>query len=294
MCDFVKINNLKTDLTNVFVHKMSWISLCDFAFTCREDSWGISEYNKYCTIFPIENIPAGSTIFITPYCIEKFMQEIHPKIRVPYIPITYCYGPVSTMAAYINDPKIITWLGQTNGDAIKFDKFTIMPLGIFSDEKVFHQKEKTLELFNKCRSTAKSDLLYMNFVVSPHGDREKIYEFFKGKPFCKTVTLSHTWRKPWEEYINDISQAKFVISPEGDMHDCYRHWEALLAGSIPIVHRSPLDKVFEDLPVVIVDNYLEITEDFLYEKYEEIHNKKYNLEKLYMGYWIKLINGKRI
>jgi hypothetical protein len=54
------------------------------------------------------------------------------------------------------------------------------------------------------------------------------------------------------------SQHAFVISPHGRGLDCYRTWEAMFAGCIPIVKRSPLDALYRDLPVAIVEDWREI------------------------------------
>lgn len=49
-----------------------------------------------------------------------------------------------------------------------------------------------------------------------------------------------------------------VISPHGRGLDCYRTWEALFMGCIVAVKRSPLDGLYEGLPVVILDDWREI------------------------------------
>ena len=98
--------------------------------------------------------------------------------------------------------------------------------------------------------------------------------------------------------------------------DCYRTWEALLVGTIPIVKRgqygisecakqylgiksgmlqlnraihAQLDKLYEQLPIVVVDEWDEITEEFLEKKHAEISSKKYNLKLLHIDYWKTLI-----
>ena len=51
----------------------------------------------------------------------------------------------------------------------------------------------------------------------------------------------------------------FVVSPHGNGLDCHRTWESLVLGNIVIVRRSPLDALYQGLPVVIVDRWEEIT-----------------------------------
>ena len=59
------------------------------------------------------------------------------------------------------------------------------------------------------------------------------------------------------------AQYMFDVSPPGHGIDCVRTWEALALGMIPIVLIShpptPLDALFNELPVVRVRNYSEIT-----------------------------------
>jgi hypothetical protein len=85
---------------------------------------------------------------------------------------------------------------------------------------------------------------------------------------------------------------KFVISPFGTGLDCYRTWEALALGCIPIVQTSPLDCLYEGLPVLIVDEWSQVTEAFLNQKYEQMRQQQYNLDALSIDYWIRLIRAR--
>jgi hypothetical protein len=59
-----------------------------------------------------------------------------------------------------------------------------------------------------------------------------------------------------------------------------------------------LNVLFENLPVVIINDYEELNETFLYEKLNEISKKKlskkkvYQFEKLRNAYWRRLILDK--
>ena len=45
---------------------------------------------------------------------------------------------------------------------------------------------------------------------------------------------------PLAEYLRRCSQAWLVWSPEGRGWDCFRHYEAAVAGSIPVMNRAPI------------------------------------------------------
>lgn len=278
----------------MFIHRNSLFNLCDFAYTSKEDQW--APFQVLSELAEPENIPEGSVIYATPWGILKFLHEIHPRIKNRYILLTYCYGPVFDVEKYINDPKIIHWFGQANSNAITFEKFTLMPLGIFATNILFEDRINTIKLLKKARELPKNNLLYMNIFLHKGQDNERdlAYALYNGKPYCKTVNLTPTWRMPFSEYIMEVGGSKFTVSPKGDMHDTYRHWESMIVGSIPVMLKGPLDKIFEDMPALIVEDYEEATESMMIKTYEEMKNKTYNMRKLYIQYWFDLINKTKI
>ena len=107
---------------------------------------------------------------------------------------------------------------------------------------------------------------------------------FLQKHYCLAVSS-----RTQEENLLDLASSKFVLCPRGNGLDCHRTWECLLMGAIPIVKTSPLDPLFEDLPVLIVRNWEDISEEFLNRQYEEMQAKAYRIEKIYAQYWLDLI-----
>jgi hypothetical protein len=90
------------------------------------------------------------------------------------------------------------------------------------------------------------------------------------------------------EYFKVLPKYKFVISPEGNGIDCHRHYEALLAGCIPIVeyNRAIIDK-YGDVPILYTYDYSEITPGYLETKYKEMINNVYDFSKLFLWYYNK-------
>jgi hypothetical protein len=131
----------------------------------------------------------------------------------------------------------------------------------------------------------KHNFVYFNVNVKTNPtERGKVVALFKDKKFCTKATA-----KPYPEYLRDLATYKFVISPHGTGLDCYRTWEALMLGCIPIVKKSCLDVLYEGLPVLIVDDWAQVTQEFLEQKYQEMSQQKYHLERLHIDYWIRLI-----
>ena len=141
----------------------------------------------------------------------------------------------------------------------------------------------------------KDRLLYFNFLqdstnkpsYTPHQYvRPRAYEALLQNGFQPIQSRQLTG------YLQELSEFKFCISPPGIGIDTHRTWESLMVGTIPIVLSSPLDVLYEDLPVVIVDSYADITEEVLYEIYNSMHLTDffYNFNKLFVFYWDSIIN----
>jgi len=92
-------------------------------------------------------------------------------------------------------------------------------------------------------------------------------------------TLVHS-----SEYFTSLPKYKFVISPEGAGVDCHRHYEALMAGCIPVVEESEhVRKVYGNCPILYTKDYSEITPEYLLKKYEEMIDKTYDFSRLFIS-----------
>lgn len=89
--------------------------------------------------------------------------------------------------------------------------------------------------------------------------------------------------------MDQMYSHKFVFSPRGNGIDTHRMWESLYLRSIPIVKKCLAMEQFYDLPILFVEDWDNITEDYLNNKYIEIMNKEYPLYKLNINYWLNYI-----
>lgn len=118
------------------------------------------------------------------------------------------------------------------------------------------------------------------------GDREKC---FKETPklLCYYIQKRLPRKQFWEEMI----KYAFVISPTGIGDDCFRTWEAIILGCIPIVKRNYLSSMYENFPIIIVDEYSSITENLLIEQLSILQEKKFPYYKLLNNHWNSIINN---
>jgi len=110
------------------------------------------------------------------------------------------------------------------------------------------------------------------------------------KSILKTLSKNniHNTLLDYKSYYSTLPQYKFVISPEGNGVDCHRHYEAIMAGCIPIVEYSDyISEKYGDVPILYTKDYSEINESYLNKAYEIMRSKVYDFSKLFLTYFSK-------
>jgi hypothetical protein len=87
-------------------------------------------------------------------------------------------------------------------------------------------------------------------------------------------------------YFLNLPKYKFVISPEGNGVDCHRHYEALMAGCIPIVEDHPMIRSkYGNAPILYTKDYSEITEEYLQKVYADFIDREFDFSLLFLYNW---------
>jgi hypothetical protein len=85
-----------------------------------------------------------------------------------------------------------------------------------------------------------------------------------------------------DTYFFSLPQYKFVISPEGNGIDCHRHYEALMAGAIPIIEDRPeIREKYRGCPILYTTDYSEITESYLQSVYDSMIDTEYDFSPIF-------------
>lgn len=139
-------------------------------------------------------------------------------------------------------------------------------------QDLFSQNEKEKSWRNLC---------YMNFTPSTcWEERSSLLKIMKGKSWVTEKTgTSHL------EFSDDVYHHPFILSPKGNGYDCVRTWESLYLRSIPVIKRCAVMEHFEELPILLIDDWSQISESFLLKKLEEYKERKFDMSKATMAYW---------
>jgi hypothetical protein len=148
----------------------------------------------------------------------------------------------------------------------------------------------------------KEKLVYLNINPNTHPERHLVLNKFKDKSYVtydKPIDLNikndndfNLMLEGRKKFLRCIKQHHFVLCPRGNGIDTHRLWETLYLGSIPIVIYNDMYVSMLDLPILFINDWDEISEEFLNNKLNFMMNKKYNIDKLFTDYWFELIINK--
>lgn len=94
----------------------------------------------------------------------------------------------------------------------------------------------------------------------------------------------HNSSYDWTSYMLSLPNSKFVISPEGNGIDCHRHYEALMAGCIPILEKNVLtEEKYKGCPIVWTIDYSDITPKCLEDLWNDMLDKTYDFSALMLS-----------
>jgi hypothetical protein len=205
---------------------------------------------------------------------DEFFNDINPQFET-----------------FLNDERLIHWYCQNC--VIKHPKVSIIPIGMdyhtmhansangeephtpLKQESVLKQIRQSMRPFWEREVT-----MYCNFQFNTYGikygyDRKDVIPALPSDFVYiekNKVPRTESWKKQ--------SNCAFVVSPHGNGMDCHRTWEALLLGCIVIVRKSDIDSLYTDLPVLIVDEWSDITYDLLQRTIQEFKSRNFNYNKL--------------
>ena len=285
-----------TDLKYIEVN--SFMDICDINFKLEKNN--------------LKEIKDKSSVYVGPVELREFSKLLH-IIDGKFVLVSGSsdntnykdnFDSYEDFEKFISNDKIIHWFCQNS--IVKHPKITNLPIGLCYDtnlsflnvyykegEKINSVEQEKILIDIKNQSKPFYERIpkcYINFIVntrSPYKyDREEALEFINEDiRFNEIVNQNRydCWR-------NQIKYA-FVASPFGVGLDCLRTWEALILGCIPIVRSSGIDPLFDDLPVLIVNDWKEVTEELLNRTINEFKKKKFNYKKLKLKYWKEKIDS---
>ena len=259
-------------------------------------------------------MPRAPTLYVCSGAISYFIAHILPSIKIPFVLVTgesvisVPDRPLEDLDPILKNSLLQHWYSQNL--ILRHPKMTCMPIGL--DYHTASEKSDLLQPHDK--PPGQADLMFQRDIRKQTPlIQEKILmdvssrseHFSKRNRLCfvnfgtqypdrvdahASISPDLIVKCPVGTKRDDVwkqqSKYSFVISPFGLGIDCHRTWEALVLGCIPIVKRSPICVVFDDLPVLIVDEWRDLNASLLNKTLDDFSKKKFNMNKLTLRYWM--------
>ena len=279
-----------------------------------------------------DGLRPGSTVYVCTSAIGQLAHKLD-RIPCPIVLVsgdadedapTQIFASELDFHTFIENPNIIHWFAQNC--TVKHPKLSPIPIGldyhtmtraknIFGQVSTPDEQEKLIQEISQSAPHLSNRLFkcYSNFhFVMSVADRKRLManappilsrlnsalagdDRVRAKELIPSHLIDYEPTPvPRETTWRNQSQYAFVISPHGNGLDCHRTWEALSLGCIPIVKTSPLDTLYTDLPVYIVNDWSDITEENLRKVLHDFSQRKFDLNRLTLKYWMDIINAKKI
>src|SRR5579872_7519369 len=236
--------------------------------------WRVAEKEKK---FNPRKVKAGDLVFVEYGKLAYFAKKILPKILNRFILVTpNCeFGTDNPQPGefsfLLDSDKIGAWFVQ-NIDREATERLIPIPIGLANQVWPHGQISVLDPLVKKAPPAGSSErgkFVYINF--SAHTNRTA-----RGPCLEHFKNIVPEEPKPFSDYLTDLSQTVFVPSPRGNGLDCHRTWEALLMGCYPIVLKSTLNPLYEELPVIVIGGWEEATDEFLSQKLSEFKTRAWD------------------
>lgn len=222
--------------------------------------------------------------------IENFILNNPNFKNNPFSIITH-HGDLPVTKKLFNFVLLNTNLKKWYGQNVEYDhpKITSIPIGLENDchYRSVGKRNKIYQASKYSFKVKPTKMAYMNFSFWTRRDeRIDVRNTLKNYDFVTDDCVDMVVQENYSNWIENVLDHQYVICPRGNGVDTHRLWETLYLGRIPIVKKEINTRFYEDLPILFVDSWSDITESLLKNNLENLSScNNYNLERLKFSYW---------
>jgi hypothetical protein len=253
----------------------------------------------------------GCSIFVCSDLLSFFVRNILPQIKHTFILVSgmsvkQC--PTEALCKedffkLMTNKYLIIWCSQNNS-LNNHPKIMQIPLGIdyhslytnyekwskiIDGKEPLDQEKYLIDIVSKMKPFhERIRKIYVNFDKNNdrYGQRKDSLEKISNEltvVHLEKIKRTETWKKSCEY--------AFVLSPYGQGMDCHRTWEALILGCIPIIKSKELKTLYDNLPILNVSDWSDVTQELLDKTIEDFKERTFDYSKLTLDYWKNKVFG---
>ena len=244
----------------------------------RDDtrSWNVQPFDEALEQFRARKETRPFRIFLVTRQVSAFMSHSWPAFNESKTRFVVVLGastmPVSQLGTLLDQLLASPYLVQAFAcnSNVKHPRLTQIALGVdyHAIASTTLPAEQNAELLsytwqhNQARTREFKVLANFRITTNPGARRHVMPQLLKHLP--EEYIRQFPLKTPRSDIWNATAHAEFMVSPPGRGMDCHRHWEIMALGAIAIiVHNPPFTDIYDELPVVQVRNYEDVTLDNL-------------------------------
>lgn len=172
-----------------------------------------------------------------------------------------------TVNKILECPKIKKWFTQNYDGTLIHPKLFPYPIGFPAVQIwwVGHNKNSTIKTMLDMRENF-NDKKEMKVFCDVHllgrpgvgKERQIVKKDLVNKEKCEHLIILNNRLKDMKKVYELYSKYQFVICTHGLGLDCHRTWEVFMLGGIIITKHSSMDYLYDELPVIFVDEWSEV------------------------------------
>lgn len=233
---------------------------------------------------PYGNIPYNPILYTPTESYEIALRFINENPKIQFKLITH--NSDSCVSRCEIPDNLIMWYAQN----LDFNHPRVEPIPIGLENQSWHPAKRTvldymLEEKNNPHRNRNSALCQFNPNTFPQ-ERHPLFNMVMSGQiaadayYCLNGTEFNT-------YCENLINYKFCLCPRGNGIDTHRIWESILLGCIPIVKSSySCYNYKEPCPILFVDSWYQVTEEFLKKASEiDIDKSLFETKLLTKSYW---------
>ena len=250
------------------------------------DSW-----QKWCeSVFWANEFPqfsmdfrAGDVVFCKIDEVLRFFESLRLTRRRVILVTGQGDYPCDAFRQKYLPKNVVHWFGTNVTHA--HPRVTAFPLGLGSPLSPTTLTEEAI-VTRRGDHLPREKWLYVNFRPETNlAVRGPVFDHFRNSR-CDWITFQAPLDRGSNfNFLDEIMRHRFVLCPPGNGVDTHRMWEALLAEAIPVVLRSQAITPFESLPILFVDDYREVTQEFLQNAWTRIRVHEETPKMMFADYW---------
>ena len=288
-----------------------FVSINGIARTCDVYPINIIHNSENFVKEDYDGIKDGNSVFIVTNCIKHFVREVLPGIKENGLRIKVVTGASDigvpnhldrmddkTYLAVFGD-SLIHWFTQNFDNPTDISEYTCIPLGMDyhtnAEISPRDQEKKLIEIYKKSgsfseRRSKSLSCFQFRLFSDKSQDKWKAMEALNELSFNDVLTERRDREYLWKL----MAKYKFIICPCSSGIDTNLIYESILLGCEPITKRGTISHMLIDLPVLIINDWTELSES-IWDVFKDFGKfREINKETIHLEYWTELIKEQQM